>query len=163
MIKNLLKLVSVVLLWAVASIASAHTYFFGMTVLTLNGSTKTIEIIHQFTTHDVENSIAEQQQINFSPEHKNYESFIQSYVEAHFSLQHLDKQVKLNWIGIEVKSGNIYIYQEAPFESLLTGLLVKNDLLVNTYPKQINILNFQGIKIKGSITFNATETTAVFE
>ena len=163
MIKHLLKLASVVILWAVASIASAHTYFFGMTDLTLNGSSKTIEIIHQFTTHDVENAIAEQQQINFSPEHKDYEALIQSYVEKHFSLQHLNKQVKINWLGLEVKSGNIYIYQEAPFESFLTGLLVKNDLLVNTYPKQVNILNFQGINIKGSITFNAIETTAVFE
>ena len=157
MINTLLKLVSILLFWGVTASAVAHTYFFGLTGLTLDESTNKIEIIHQFTTHDFENAIAESKQINFSPEHKEYEQLIQSYVEEHFILRYLNKNIKTQWVGVEVKRGNIFIYQEAHFKNYLAGLLVKNELLVNTYPKQINTLNFQDSKIKGSLTFTALQ------
>lgn len=160
MINYLLKLISLVLFLGVAASAAAHTYFFGLTDLTLNKSSNKIEIIHQFTTHDFENAIAELKQINFSPEHKEYEQYIQSYVEEHFVLSYLDSDIKTKWVGIEVKRGKIFIYQEAPFKNFLAGLLVKNELLVNTYPKQINTLNFQDAQMKGSLTFTASQKIA---
>lgn len=158
MIKHLFNSIIILLFWGVAATAAAHSYFFGITDLTLNESSKKIEIIHQFTAHDFENTISELKQINFSPEHKQYEAFIQEYVENHFTLSFINQELKLNFIGIEVKRGNIFIYQEVSFENYLLGLVVKNDLLVNTYPKQINTLNFQDSTIKGSLTFTASQT-----
>ncbi|XPF92690.1 DUF6702 family protein [Colwellia sp. RE-S-Sl-9] len=158
MIKHLFKSIIILLFWGVAATAAAHSYFFGITDLTLNESSKKIEIIHQFTAHDFENAISELKQINFSPEHKQYEAFIQEYVEKHFTLSFANQELKLNFIGIEVKRGNIFIYQEVGFKNYLPGLLVKNDLLVNTYPKQINTLNFQDSTIEGSLTFTASQT-----
>jgi len=157
------KLISMALLWALAITAAAHSYFFGITDLTLNPSTHKIEIIHQLTTHDLENAIAESQQISFSPEHKNYETYIQSYIEKHFTLEYLNNPIKIEWLGFEIKYGTIYIYQEAPFKNLLAGLLVKNDLLVNTYSKQINILNFQSARSVGTLNFSYEQTSAKIE
>lgn len=167
MISKLLKLTSVgflaILLCVLAPLASAHTYFFGITDLSLNSSSKKIEIIHQLTVHDLENAIAETRQISFSPEHEQYEAFIRSYVEENFLLKHSDKSLMLNWLGFEIKQGQIFIYQEVPFKNYLAGLLVKNELLVNTYAKQVNILNFQDSKTKGSLTFNTTQKIVTIE
>ncbi|WP_077342504.1 DUF6702 family protein [Pseudocolwellia agarivorans] len=160
MINRLLKSITILLFWAVAANAAAHSYFFGITDLTLNESSKKIEIIHQFTAHDLENAIAEIKQIHFSPEHKQYELYLKEYIDEHFTLNYSNQDLKLNWVGLEVKRGNIFIYQEVPFENFLVGLLVKNDLLVNTYPKQINTLNFQDSTIKGSLTFSASQKIA---
>jgi len=133
---------------------TAHTYYFGLTDMLVNAKTKKIEIIHQFTVHDVDNLIAEQQQINFSPEHPQYEKLIQNYFTQHFVLTQKNKDITLKWIGFEVSRGKIFIYQESISKIILPGLVVKNDLLVDTYPKQVNTVNYQDTGIYGSLTFS---------
>jgi hypothetical protein len=165
MVKNsLFKSFVFCLLCGVALSSAAHRYFFGLTDLSVNPRTHNIEVIHQLTAHDIENAIAEQQQIHFSPEHAEYEQLIQSYVEAHFKLidaqDNKNHEIKLNWIGLEIAKGNVYIYQEANFEKLLSGLVVKNDLLVDTYAQQINTVNYKDETIIGSLTFSKSVKTA---
>lgn len=153
------------LLCGVALSSAAHRYFFGLTELSVNSKNNTIEVIHQLTAHDIDNAIAEQQQIHFSPEHPQYEKLIQRYVEAHFSIletqDNKKQQIKLNWIGLEVSKGKVYIYQEANFENFLSGIVVKNDLLVDTYPKQINTVNYKDSIINGSLTFSTSVKIAI--
>jgi hypothetical protein len=152
------------LLCGVALSSVAHRYFFGLTELSVNPNNNNIEVIHQLTAHDIDNAIAEQQQIHFSPEHPEYEKLIQNYVEAHFKLvsTHKNKknEIKLNWVGLERAKGNVYIYQEANFENFLSGLVVKNDLLVDTYPKQVNTVNYKDERIIGSLSFSASVKVA---
>jgi hypothetical protein len=152
------------LLCGTALSSAAHRYFFGLTDLSVNPRTHNIEVIHQLTAHDIENAIAEQQQIHFSPEHAEYEQLIQNYVETHFKLidvqDNKNHEIKLNWIGLEIAKGNVYIYQEANFEKFLSGLVVKNDLLVDTYAKQINTVNYKDETIIGSLTFSKSVKTA---
>jgi len=153
------------LLCGVALSSAAHRYFFGLTELSVNSKTNSIEVIHQLTAHDIDNAIAEQQQIHFSPEHAEYEQLIQNYVEAHFKIidnkNDKNHEIKLNWVGLEIAKGNVYIYQEAHFENFLSGLVVKNDLLVDTYPKQINTVNFKDDSIIGSLTFSTSIKIAI--
>ncbi|MFT5295890.1 MAG: hypothetical protein ACI9YH_001906 [Colwellia sp.] len=152
------------LLCGVTLSSVAHRYFFGLTDLSVNPKNNNIEIIHQLTAHDIDNAIAEQQQIHFSPEHSEYETLIQSYVEAHFQLIDIQENkkhvIKLNWVGLEIAKGNVYIYQEANFENFLSGIVVKNDLLVDTYPKQVNTVNYKDGKIIGSLTFSTSVKTS---
>jgi len=165
MIRNsLFKSFIFCLLCGVALSSAAHRYFFGLTDLSVNPRTHNIEVIHQLTAHDIDNAIAEQQQIHFSPEHPQYEQLVQDYVEAHFTLIDMRNnnkhEIKLNWIGLERAKGQVYIYQEANFENFLSGLVVKNDLLVDTYPKQVNTVNYDDGTITGSLTFSAAIKTA---
>jgi hypothetical protein len=143
----------------------AHRYFFGLTELSVNPKTNNIEVIHQLTAHDIDNTIAEQQQIHFSPAHPEYEQFIQKYVEKHFKIfdvqDNKNHEIKLNWVGLEIAKGSVYIYQEANFENFLSGLVVKNDLLVDTYPKQVNTVNYKDDTIIGSLTFSTSVKIAI--
>ena len=138
----------------------AHTYFFGLTELSVNSRTQSLEVIHQFTAHDVENAIAVLTQERFSPEHKDYEKYIRSYFEKNFTLSKLDQEIPLHWVGLEVVNGNMYIYQEAPFKNFLSGIVVKNQLLVDTYTKQVNTVNYQDNKVQGSLTFTNSQIIA---
>lgn len=155
-------LLSILFAGAATSVA-AHTYFFGVTDLTIGKSSKHIEVIHQFTAHDIENTIAEIKQANFSPEHPQYDEFIQSYIEKHFILQRDNKVIEMNWIGFEIKRGQLFAYQESVAENFLTNLVVKNTILVDTYAKQVNTVNYQDLsfaeksstkKVQGSLTFD---------
>ncbi|XQW84683.1 DUF6702 family protein [Thalassotalea piscium] len=157
------KLISSILLLVVlgwSAHSSAHKYFFGLTELTVNPKTQSLEVIHQFTAHDIENAIAIATNENFSPEHAQYEQYIQSYFQAHFSISKLDKSIPLKWVGLEIVNGNMYVYQEAPFKNFLPGLVVKNELLIDTYSNQVNTVNYQDNKVQGSLTFTSSQLIA---
>mgnify|MGYP000325726386 CR=1 FL=1 len=159
------KILLSVLLVGVAASAAAHTYFFGVTDLTINKTSKHIEVIHQFTAHDIENTIAEEEQVNFSPEHPQYDKLVQNYIEKHFSLQRDNKQIQMIWIGFEVRRGLLFAYQESMAENFLANLVVKNTILVDTYAKQVNTVNYQDFssidKVQGSLTFDLSSRVAV--
>lgn len=150
-------LLSILLIGVVAS-ATAHTYFFGVSDLIINNKSKHIEVIHQFTAHDIENTIAEIQQISFSPEHPKYDKLIKEYIEKNFILQRDDVTIKMNWIGFEIRRGQLFAYQESVSENFLTNLVVKNTILVDTYVDQVNTVNYQDLsstnKVQGSLTFD---------
>ncbi len=143
-----------------STIVLAHKYFFGITELTVNHRSQSVEIIHQFTIHDLENAIAEQQQINFSPEYPHYEKLIRQYFEKHFKIQNNNTNIRLSWVGLEFVRDKLFVYQEAQGLKFLKGLVVKNDLLTDTYPKQINTVNFQDNNYQGSLTFSKSQRVA---
>jgi len=154
MLRNaILTLICVTCLWVSVS-ADAHKYFFAISNLTLNEDTQHLEIVHQLTAHDLENAIAEANQINFSPEHANYEKLIKEYITEYFSILQNEKPIYLTWIGVDVVRGKINIYQETTEKIFLHGLVVKNDILIDTYEKQINTVNYQSIATSGSLTFD---------
>lgn len=156
--------ISLMLIGAAAS-AVAHTFFFGITEININSQTKHIEIIHQFTAHDIENTIAEIKQEHFSPEHPKYDKYVQTYFEEHFLIKRQNQTIQLNWIGFEVKRGQLFVYQESNNENFLVNLVVKNTILVDTYPKQTNTVNYQDLtsptKLQGSLTYDQLQRVAV--
>lgn len=160
---KVLKLILGLILFGWASTALAHTFFSGLTELSINANSKKIEIIHQFTAHDVENLVAKQQKINFSPEHPKYEELIKQYFEQHFILRRNKNLIKLNWVGLEVRLGKIYTYQESSSGQYLSGLIITNNLLINTYPKQINTVNYQNQMMKGSLMFSQSQISVEIE
>ncbi len=162
--KQVLRLLTTcLLLLALIMPAASHRYFFGVSDLSVNVRTQQIEIIHQFTVHDIENAIAEIKQIHFSPEHEKYDAYIQEYIEHGFELKYNNTLVKLVWLGFEIKSGKIIAYQESMSKSqqsiFLAELVIKNTILIDVYPRQVNTVNFQGNNKQGkdhsgSITFD---------
>ena len=157
------KIFFVLLLSGYGGFASAHKYFFGLTELSVNPNNQTIEIIHQFTAHDLENAIAEQKQEHFSPEHEKYDLYIKQYFDKHFQLDVHKKKISLTWVGLEIIKGKVIVYQEAPYKNKLLGIVVKNDLLVDTYSKQVNTVNYQDSVLKGSLTFTESNGVAIIE
>ena len=150
------KLLIAISLWlGLVATGASHTYFFGVSDIIVNPKTQRFEIVHQFTSHDIENAIAEIKQIHFSAEHKSYDLFVQEYFEQHFSLQQNKVKLPLTWVGLEVNSGKIIAYQESLHQSFLPQLVVKNAILIDTYPKQVNTVNFQGKDLQGEALFGS--------
>ncbi len=157
------KLFFVLLIIGHSAFASAHKYFFGLTDLSVNPRSHNLEVIHQFTAHDLENLIAETRQEHFSPEHPQYENYIQTYFNQHFQLMLKQQPILLTWVGLEIVNGQMFIYQEAAFQNNLAGLVVKNDLLVDTYSKQVNTVNYQDSVLSGSLTFTESKRISMIE
>ncbi|KGJ89785.1 DUF6702 family protein [Colwellia psychrerythraea] len=160
MVKRFSKyLIAISFYMGLVASATGHTYFFGVSELNVNPETQHLEIIHQYTGHDIENAIAQSKQIHFSAEHKHYDLYIQQYFERQFTLSRNQVNIPLNWLGFEVISGKVIAYQESQQQSFLPQLVVKNAILIDTYPKQVNTVNFQGkdlqgVALFGSLTFD---------
>lgn len=161
--KIALPIFVLILLVGYGQFAHAHKYFFGLTDLSVNPRNQHIEVIHQFTAHDIENAIAEQRQEHFSTAHPQYEHYIQQYVEQQFELSQAKEKLVLQWVGLELVKDKLFIYQEVMAKNILTGLVVKNALLVDTYAKQINTLNYQDTVIKGTLTFTESLKVATIK
>ncbi|WP_448213723.1 DUF6702 family protein [Colwellia sp. MEBiC06753] len=151
------------MLMGVAASAAAHKYFFAITDISYNNQAQRLEIIHQLTAHDVENAIARINDTHFNPEHPQYELFIQQYVTDHFNLSQENQQLPITWIGVENKLDKIYVYQEVSLNKFLIPLVVKNDLLVDTYPKQVNTVNFENNDFQVSLTFNKSQQVGTID
>ena len=95
------------------------------------------------------------EKINDEAEHKDYKLFIQQYFEAHFALIYQGDRIPLNWLGFEVVAGKIIAYPKSAQQSFLIELVVKNAILTNTYPKQINTVNYQGSEHQGKVLFGS--------
>jgi hypothetical protein len=158
-----LKFIFLVVLVGQSTFCFAHTYFFGLTELSVNPNNQSIEVIHQFTAHDIENAIAENKQEHFSPEHPSYETYLKTYIQKNFALHHNKHNIKLHWIGFELIKGKLFFYQEASYKKNLVGLVVKNSILTDTYPKQTNTLNYQDTVIIGSLTFTESLKVATIK
>jgi hypothetical protein len=154
------KIFSLVMLLGVVAPATAHTYFFGLTDLQVNPKTGQAEIIHQFTSHDVEHVLLEfyLQDSQYSP--AQYEHALKNYVDKHFQLNKAGKTIELAWLGYELVDGKVMIYQESTTQVNLDQVQVTQTMLIKYYPNQINTVNYKLNQIKGSLTFDRNKQSA---
>ena len=143
--------------------AAAHRYFFALTEISLNEKSQHIEVIHEVSLHDLESAISQVDKIDFSAEDPLYEKRLQQYIENEFSLLQKNIAIPLVWVGVEFSKYHATFYQESIKSYFLNGLVVKNSLLVDTYPTQINTVNYQQGLIKGSLTFTEHERTHIIK
>jgi len=157
MLRSLSPLFIGILLLGLTAKAVSHTYFFAITDLSINTKSQRLEVIHQLTAHDLDNAIAQVKQIHFSSAHPDYDKYLRQYLAKHFNLFYNNQEVKLEHIGYELNKGKVFIYQQSIKKINFAGLVVKNDLLVDTYPKQVNTVNYQDNAISGSLTFTESQ------
>lgn len=88
---------------------------------------------------------------------------LKEFIFNHFSLSEKNNKIDLKIIGNEINlDGILIIYIEGNCKKNLKELTVFNDLLVNWFPNQQNIVNLNG-ELKSSFTFNKNIKRHVFQ
>ena len=88
---------------------------------------------------------------------------LKKYIFKHYSLTQKNNLIELKIIGNEINlDGILIIYIEGNCKKNLEQLTVFNDLLVNYFPNQQNIVNLNG-ELKSSFTFNKNIKSHVFQ
>ena len=138
-----------------AANASAHTFFIGSTEISVNEHTNSIEIIHQFTSHDLEAMLSDKYQQRINADSEQYLKLVQDYVEQRFTLfDNNGQRLTIEFIGVEAGINATYIYQEVLAKSNIKGVVIYHQLLTDYFPKQKNRVNFESKAIKGSLLFD---------
>lgn len=141
--------------WLCTSQAIAHTFFVGSTEILVNEHTKSVEVVHRFTSHDLEAMLSDRNQVRVDADSEEYLTMVRDYVTNGFSLTDKDgKQLPLVLVGIEAGINETFIYQEVEGLTSIKGVVVAHQLLTDYFPNQKNRVNFESTATKGSLLFD---------
>lgn len=99
----------------------------------------------KFTTKLNSGHIAEVLKIN--PNTTAFEAEVKRYVNDHFDVYVNGQNKVLTFTGSQVNGESVWVYFEANGVSNISSLKIKNNILLEAYPKQLNLVN---IAYKGS-------------
>lgn len=138
---------------------AAHKYFFGLTEVSLNPANNTVEVVHQYTLHDIQRAMTEQYGRNFRIEDSKADGRFQQWLKQHFQVRDSSgKPVKLDWVGYEADFQAIWFYQEAAVSANdFCSWQVTNSLLMDVYSAQVNTVNFVTPDSTRGVTLTAAD------
>jgi hypothetical protein len=121
-----------------------HAFHTSITEMRYNPKQKTFEISLRVFTDDLEKTLsANNQNKKFVIENtdKN-DPFIEQYVRKHFAIT-TPKNQKLNYqfVGKEKEGDATWIYLEMPVNEAIKGSKIQNDVLIDVFDDQTNIVN----------------------
>ena len=93
----------------------------------------------KFTTKLNSGHIAEVLKIN--PNTTAFEAEVKKYVNDHFDVYVNGQNKALTFTGSQVNGESVWVYFEANGVSDISSLKIKNNLLLEAYPKQLNLVN----------------------
>ena len=132
--KNFYKIIGVLSILFAMSFIPADFYSTMTKVDYVEGS-KTLK----FTTKMNTSHISEALKIN--PNTASFEAEVKKYVNNNFDVAVNGSGKTLTFTGSQVSGESVYVYFETGGVSDISSLKIKNTILLNTFPKQLNLVN----------------------
>ena len=143
-------------------IGYAHQQKIAISTIALNPRSGTIEIVHQVPVHDAEHALRYQGANNpdIIGSADSREAFAR-YVTRRFLLEVDGAAVQPAYVGSEIGSGSLFVYQEAPAPKDGTAMLRFNSqILTDLWARQENRVNIgAGTKVN-TVIFHAGDAPA---
>jgi hypothetical protein len=160
-IRRCSQIITLALLCAAAQL-SAHRLPGSLTSITSNQSTGMIEIVHRLHYHDAESGLAQVLgQAGLSLDSVQGRAQLALYVEQRFGMAaqaggREDEALQLDLVGAEADGEFILVYQE--FSGRLPNrLAIRNDILRDAFPAQVNQVNLSIDRQVKSLTFSGED------
>lgn len=119
----------------------ASDFFSSMTKVDYVDGSKTLKFTTKMNVEHVSNAL------NINPNTAGFEAEVKKYVNNKFAVSVNGSPLRLTFTGSQVNGESVWVYFEAGGVSNISTLKINNSLLLETYPKQVNIVN---IAFKGS-------------
>ncbi|WP_299678001.1 DUF6702 family protein [uncultured Tenacibaculum sp.] len=121
-----------------------HKYYIALTEIEHNPTNNSVEMIMNVFVDDIEKAINTDYdtdlQLNTKKEHQNTNSYLTKYLKNHFKISINEKQVEYNFIGKEYDGNIVYFYLEIENINEVKSIEVKNDVLVQYFSDQQNLI-----------------------
>lgn len=122
--------------------AHAHRFHAGMTDISFNPNTGSIEVVHTYMAHDIEALLANLYQRQFDLSDPQDEAVLRRYLDRQFYLLGADKaRLPLRWVGVTTGVESVVIYQEVEQTALAAAVRVHDEVLSDFLPDQVNTVN----------------------
>jgi hypothetical protein len=139
--------------------AAAHNYHMGLADIGYNADTGNTEIVHTYTAHDVEALLTKLHGRQFDLGLAADQEALRRYLDKRFVLTANGRRVPLQWVGIKASADTITVYQQVDRAALPAGTVLKNGVLTDFLPGQINTVNIGGSagRAAATLTFTAAK------
>lgn len=139
--------------------ASAHRFHAGIADISFNARTGSTEIVHTYMAHDIEALLANLYGRQFDLTDPDDQEVLRKYVEPRFQLRGMDNApLKLRWVGVTIDPSNVTIYQEIEQTPLWKASALRNAVLVDFLPDQVNTVNLNEGNAVRTLTFDRNTT-----
>ena len=153
------KLVSGLLLISLTASRPAHDFHASVTQMQYNAKERTFEISIRIFTDDFEKALsaASNTKVNLSGTNKN-DPLIEKYIQTHFSYISPQKQPKpFKYVGHEIEADANWLYLEMPYAEPFRGGMLKQNVLMELFDDQVNMVNIQYQGQKKTFVFRKSQ------
>ena len=134
--------------------ALAHKYHTSVTRVEYNAAERSAEVTIQTFADDLEAIITKRAGKNMRLDaSKEADQLVFDYLQSVFELKRGARSNVLEWVGMEVKGGTVWIYVLVKAPEGLSKVLVRNTLLFDLFEDQVNIVNVLYSGKKNSLVF----------
>lgn len=136
-----------------------HDFHTSLTELQYNPKEKSYEVSIRMFTDDLENTLTKfngGKKVFIGGKNDNADEVIKRYIPQHFAVYTAQKQKKaMNILGKEIEGDATWVYVEIPDAQGVLGGVLQNDLLVEMFDDQTNLVNFFYQNQKKTFLFNS--------
>ena len=124
-----------------------HPFFVSMTELRHRPAEKKLEISVRVFTDDLEKDLAKECQCKtdlLDPgKHPQMEVILKKYLDKVLKIKANGQTLKPTWVGFEQEEESTWSYLEVENMPGIQSLVVENEILFFTQPKQVNLVRFK--------------------
>ncbi|WP_417428224.1 DUF6702 family protein [Halpernia sp.] len=128
-------------------------FFSSMTKVDYVDGSKTLKFTTKMNTEHISNAI------NINPNTVGYEAEVKKYVNNRFTVSVNGSPIRLTFTGSQVNGESVWVYFESSGVPAISSLKITNAILLETYPKQINIVNIAYKGNQKTMTFQRGKET----
>lgn len=110
-------------------------FFSSMTKVDYVEGSKTVKFTTKLNTEHISNAI------KIRPETAGFEAEVKRYVNENIDVFVNGSAMALTFTGSQVNGESVWVYYEAKGVGSISELRIRNALLLETYPKQFNVMN----------------------
>jgi hypothetical protein len=136
-------------------VAQAHNFHAAITDVSYNPRTGSTEVVHTYMAHDVEAPLANMYQRQFDLSAPEDQEVLRKYVEQQFALQDRDhRKLPLRWVGMTADAQSVVVYQEAEQTPLAKTASIRDEVMTDFLPDQVNTVNINEAGAVHTLTFD---------
>jgi hypothetical protein len=150
------RLALAALLCCASAASQAHRFHAGMTEISFNQNSGSVEVVHTYMAHDIEALLAKLAGRQVDLTRPEDEALLRNYLEQRFYLLAADgARLPLKWVGMTANVDSVVLYRELEGTPLARVARVHDEVLVDVLPRQANTVNVRADGAIGSLTFDA--------
>lgn len=159
MIKQFITAVVLAVAVAASGAAQAHRFHAGMTDVSQNAATGSIEIVHTYMAHDVEALLAKLNKEQSDLTQPEDEASLRAYMEKHFFVLDAEgKRIPTRWIGMSAAADTVVVFQEIEKTPVTAISRIHDTVLTDLLPNQRNTVNVVDGGGRRTLTFTRSNT-----
>jgi len=153
-IKKAIGIVLFVIILGLSSFTT-HKFYVSVTQIDYNPEQQSLELISRIFIDDLENLLQERYDaaivLGLEEETPNVNEYLKKYLDQKLKIKVNDKKVPITFLGKEYEDDLIVFYLEVEKVVLLERIAISNEILMDVFEEQQNIVHVKKEKFRKSL------------